>query len=450
MSDFSFFVDTSREIPLDTNSGMFSVMEWVTVVGAVVNLFGLFVIVFHTPSSMKTYGRALSAYQVISLLADGLVGSGLAPYLIFPVPGGLPVGWMWQFGLTTQLQIFLGFVFIGHMVTLIVTMFVVRHQTIMPGDNILKMRPSIRLGFYSFMQVWPYLHFGIMFFFVFSNDDQPKKYPIFRQFILVPRFYAFSDEAGILILINVSVWVVIVVVIVGGAILTSFYILESRRDQISVRTFKLQRKWIHKCILQVSIPMITILTPILGGVYIFVTKTVAMFGLIPTAELILSLHGSLSTTVTLMLYRPYYAYVEQIELAEFPKLNSCYYKVLAEPPPTNTCFHAEVAPVKIPAEYPFAPPVVTITKYIHHPAVALTGEVNLPCLDPKNWKPTITLKEVLGEVALRIAEPNQQDAVRPELANALAKDRKDFFRMAPYQVANPGFQLLGRHTCSHF
>ncbi|CAJ0576154.1 unnamed protein product, partial [Mesorhabditis spiculigera] len=330
MSDFSFFVDTSREIPLDTNSGMFSVMEWVTVVGAVVNLFGLFVIVFHTPSSMKTYGRALSAYQVISLLADGLVGSGLAPYLIFPVPGGFPVGWMWQFGLTTQLQIFLGFVFIGHMVTLIVTMFVVRHQTIMPGDNILKMSPSIRLGFYSFMQVWPYLHFGIMFFIVFSNDDQPKmrdhyldKYPIFRQFILVPRFYAFSDEAGMLIMINVSVWVVIVVVIVGGAILTSFYILESRRDQISVRTFKLQRKWIHKCILQVSIPMITILTPILGGVYIFVTKTVAMFGLIPTAELILSLHGSLSTTVTLMLYRPYYAYVEQIVWDLLAKILPC-------------------------------------------------------------------------------------------------------------------------------
>ncbi|CAJ0576001.1 unnamed protein product, partial [Mesorhabditis spiculigera] len=102
------------------------------------------------------------------------------------------------------------------------------------------------------------------------------------------------------------------------------------------------------------------------------------------------------------------------ELAEFPKLNSCYYKVLAEPPPTNTCFHAEVAPWKAFAN-------------LRYPVLAM-----------------------LGEVALRIAEPNQQDAVRPELANALAKDRKDFFRMAPYQVANPGFQLLGRHTCSHF
>ena len=39
------------------------------------------------------------------MITDALVGSALAPYFIFPVPGGLPMGWLWKFGVSTQLQI---------------------------------------------------------------------------------------------------------------------------------------------------------------------------------------------------------------------------------------------------------------------------------------------------------------------------------------------------------
>ncbi|CAJ0923242.1 unnamed protein product, partial [Mesorhabditis belari] len=208
------FIDTTREVPIDTNTAVFYVLHYIAIFEAAINLFGFYVIAFHTPQSMRNYGRALSAYQIF------------------------------------------GFVSVGHMVTLMVTMFIVRHQTILPQEHALKMRPGRLAIFYSLLQIWPYLHFTTIMIYTFYNDDQDS----------IKSYYA-----------------------------------------------------------DVSIPMITLLFPVLASIYIFVSKNLALVGLVPLGLVLFSLHGLLSTIVTLSLYRPYYAYVEQIVWNLLAKILPCIF-----------------------------------------------------------------------------------------------------------------------------
>ncbi|CAJ0944270.1 unnamed protein product, partial [Mesorhabditis belari] len=251
MGNMVLLADTTKAFPIETNQGVFVVMDYASILGTLINLFGLYVITFHTPNSMRTYGQALCAYQILSLITDALVGSALAPYFIFPVPGGLPMGWLWKFGVSTQLQIALGFIFGGHMVSLIATMFLIRHQTIMPEGHFMKISSRFVTPIYMILQFWPYLHMGGLFVYIFYNDDDQatrafylKTYPIFEQFIKIDRFYAFAPG-----------------------------------------------------------------------------KAISPFGVFFIAE-----HGLLSTIVTLALYRPYYAYVEQIVWDFLAKVLPCLFE----------------------------------------------------------------------------------------------------------------------------
>ncbi|CAJ0944371.1 unnamed protein product, partial [Mesorhabditis belari] len=227
------FIDTTREVSIDTNTAVFHVLHYIAIFEAAINLFGFYVIAFHTPQSMRNYGRALSAYQIVSLIADGLIGSALAPYLIFPVPGGLPMDlWLCLSGSYGNAH----------------------------GYNV-HCSTSNDFAARTCAQI------------------ETRRFPILRQFLLIDRFYAFSLENGMNVCINVTIWVFIVVIIISVVVLSCFHVLESRKNKISPKTFRLQRKWIHKCILQVSIPMITLLFPVLASIYIFVSQNLALVGI---------------------------------------------------------------------------------------------------------------------------------------------------------------------------
>ncbi|CAJ0568382.1 unnamed protein product, partial [Mesorhabditis spiculigera] len=147
----------------------------------------------------------------------------------------------------------LGFMAGIHLGVIIAVMFLIRHQAIMPEVHPLKLAPRINYTFYAVIQVLPYLHIGLFFFEVFTNDDQPsakkyykEKYPFLRRFIDVDTFYVFSPEVGTLVVANISIWIAFFIVAVFGACGSSFHVLTRRKTMMSARTYKLQQQWISK------------------------------------------------------------------------------------------------------------------------------------------------------------------------------------------------------------
>ncbi|CAJ0576876.1 unnamed protein product, partial [Mesorhabditis spiculigera] len=183
MGNLAFTIDTSQEIPLSTNQDLFRWMDYASMVAMFFNAFGVWVIGFHTPNTMRSYGIALTAYQGI--------GFGVA----------------------------------AHMASLLMIMFMLRHQAIMPPNHLLKFDHKLMLGVYIGLQIFAYIHLITMASYVFYNDDVEatkqlylKRYFMFRQFLEVPRCYVFTPKDGVLMMINISAWVVVLFFIVMGCV----------------------------------------------------------------------------------------------------------------------------------------------------------------------------------------------------------------------------------------
>ena len=68
--------------------------------------------------------------------------------------------------------------------------------------------------------------------------------------------------------------------------------------------------------------------------------------------------------------------------------------------------------LEIPQNYPFAPPLCVFDPPLFHPNVYPSGKVSLSLLD--NWRPQITLKEILLGIQILLDDPNFDDPAQME------------------------------------
>ncbi|CAJ0569741.1 unnamed protein product, partial [Mesorhabditis spiculigera] len=280
------------------------------------NLFGVWVIAFHTPKNMREYGIALTAYQIVVLLSDALISWVFAPYFIFPIPGGYPNGWLWKWGVSTQ-GMGIGITF--HMNTLMLIMFMLRHQAIMPAGHLLKFERRHALAFYIGLQLYTYVHVASMSVYVFTGHDveatktdYSNRYPIFRQFLEIPRCFVIPTEDRLFMIIYVCSWPLLTFLAMMAASTSSFHVLRTRRHIMSGQTYRLQQQWMKNCVLQVSIPFWTVVLPVVIAVLDVTLDLVMLFGVIPMLTFFLGWHGFASTVVTLLVYRPYRTYIRKM------------------------------------------------------------------------------------------------------------------------------------------
>ncbi|CAJ0576796.1 unnamed protein product, partial [Mesorhabditis spiculigera] len=285
MGNLALIVDLNEEIPLTLNREVFVWMEYASVVGIVFNLFGLWVIGFHTPQSMRDFGIALTAYQVLVLLTDALLSSILSPYFIFPIPGGYPTGWLWELGVSTQLQTSLGIVIGFHTEVLLMIMFMLRHQAIMPATHFLKFKPRPMFCFYIILQLCVYLNVIVVSIYIFYGDDQEAtkamyldSYPILRQFLEIPRCYTFTPDNGLIVVYGVAGWTVLTFIVILAASVSSFHVLHVKQHTMSVQTHRLQKQWMKNCLLQVSVPFAFVVAPVIALILIVVFESTVYFG----------------------------------------------------------------------------------------------------------------------------------------------------------------------------
>lgn len=100
----------------------------------------------------------------------------------------------------------------------------------------------------------------------------------------------------------------------------------------------------------------------------------------------------------------------------FPSEDLCVWRCLIEGPPGSPFEGGIFAlTVRIPTNYPFAPPSVRFETPIYHCNVSETGQ---PCLDvlDSGWTPGLTVPKALESLRALLAEPDPGNAVRQWVA----------------------------------
>ncbi|CAJ0933005.1 unnamed protein product, partial [Mesorhabditis belari] len=272
MGNAIYWVNLDEDIPIDTNAWVFVALEIFTLLTTAFNIFGVYVVAFHSPPNMRTYGKVLTVYQTVALITDLMIGSALAPYVTFPLPGGFPMGWL----------------------------------------------AGVVSTFYQF------------------------SYPKLKHFIWHPLFYAMMRDNATWLTKHIGAWIVMAVSWISVACLSCWHVFESRKDTISPKTLRMYRRLVAKVTLQVCIPLVTILIPLLACMVIFYTDNFASITLMPFGLALFSQHAVLSTCMTFFLYRPYTGFALRMAW----KILSKIYPSLA-PRIFNISDNTTIAPVHV-------------------------------------------------------------------------------------------------------
>ncbi|CAG2105613.1 unnamed protein product, partial [Medioppia subpectinata] len=99
--------------------------------------------------------------------------------------------------------------------------------------------------------------------------------------------------------------------------------------------------------------------------------------------------------------------------------------------------------LKVPQNYPYGPPKVKCETRVYHPNIDLEGNVCLNILR-EDWKPVLTINSIVYGLQYLFLEPNPEDPLNTEAAEALQTNRRLFESivrkaMAGGQIANTYF-----------
>ncbi|CAJ0945144.1 unnamed protein product, partial [Mesorhabditis belari] len=239
------------------------------------NLFGLYTILRHSPKEMGEYAWALAVLQVTTTCCDHITADGASPYLLFPL---------------------IVFVRLDD---------VDRHIHRNPDRS-------------RVLGDWAHANMHDDAFLSSTSlhrtrrspaENRESIYPQLRQFIMMPRFLGFARGSHTFFLVNILGFL---------AVCGSFMIEKRLVDE--------ERQLIKALIIQVTIPMVTVIIPFcLGAIVIFVDNT-DLTKFCPLIGLLFAQHGLCNTIAILCLYRPYREHVKRTfrRITELPSFRKCF------------------------------------------------------------------------------------------------------------------------------
>ena len=72
--------------------------------------------------------------------------------------------------------------------------------------------------------------------------------------------------------------------------------------------------------------------------------------------------------------------------------------------------------IEFPPDYPFKAPKFVFLTRIYHPNINANGDIGLNMLSSAGWKPTCTLRDILGAIMALLTSPNLTNPLIPQIA----------------------------------
>merc|ERR1712023_287269 len=100
--------------------------------------------------------------------------------------------------------------------------------------------------------------------------------------------------------------------------------------------------------------------------------------------------------------------------------------------------------IKVPASYPHEAPKVTCETTVYHPNIDMEGHVCLNILR-EDWKPVLNMQSVVFGLQFLMLEPNADDPLNKEAANALNDSYERFGRKVRSTFGGGRHLVEGKH-----
>ncbi|CAJ0926740.1 unnamed protein product, partial [Mesorhabditis belari] len=257
-----------EELNVHIGDWAYPIIWTISVFGTALNLFGFFVIIRYSPKEMREYSHGLINLQFASTLCDHLMADAAAPFLLFPIFGGIPMGWMHHLGISSEIHSVLCLSAIGHTQTASVCLFFARFQLILPVGHALKCSTRFLHVFFIVMSLSSYLQISGFFYAIHETNGNKTReyyrenYPELGQFINLDTFDAIPPNSVSTALLTVIPFMLITAGMMFGFSFGCFYSLRQQASIMEMRLIKEEKKLIHALIIQVTVPVLLSFTPL--------------------------------------------------------------------------------------------------------------------------------------------------------------------------------------------
>ncbi|EGT44195.1 hypothetical protein CAEBREN_09958 [Caenorhabditis brenneri] len=273
-----------------------------------VYIFGIYVVLTKTPEQMKNVRWYLINSHIWIILFDYTLSIMVMPILLLPAFGGYTLGILQLIGVSAFAQVLLYLIMFGCMASSLVLVF----------ENRFSIICATQIHFYWTKIRWIsiFCHFAYVFlgtiplFSIFPD----QKIAVPRMFSSLPCLPHYVYDAPVcvlaetyvyyLVIINVFMTICTLEVIFMVSFMSYTIVQQLKGHRLSRKTYEMQKNFISALLLQVSIPLMTIVLPMVPWLY-FVLKSLHMQWVVNIGVVFMASHGCLATIVMMIAHRPY-------------------------------------------------------------------------------------------------------------------------------------------------
>ncbi|CAI2355006.1 unnamed protein product [Caenorhabditis sp. 36 PRJEB53466] len=284
-----------------------SALHVLTAIEIPVHTFGAFIIVARTPKKMSTVKRSMLVLHFVGAFVDLYLSFIATPVLTLPVCAGYPLGFGLVLGIPTAVLVYSGISFVGVMGVSILVFFEDRYHRLANRHGSNGTRNWRR-------KIYIIFHYILSLVFILPGyqtiPEQTMARIAAQQIIPCLPADVLTRPGFFVLTIDNTIPCLCILFLVVFVVLQIFYFVISismvlfRTVAKSEVTNRLQRKFFVALCLQVFVPIVVLLGPVL---YVALAIWFDYFNQAGTniALVVMALHGVVSTATMLFVHKPY-------------------------------------------------------------------------------------------------------------------------------------------------